>query len=150
SSFKKVRYSEVYPGIDVDYHGNGRRLEYDFLVKPRSNPAKIRLGFSGVRRISVDSTGDLVLQTDGDPIVQKKPRVYQLVDGHEEIVEASYLLHGHDVGFKIGPYDVDKPLIIDPVLEYSTFWGGTGTEFAFSIAVDGQGAAYVTGSTTST
>jgi Beta-propeller repeat len=149
-SYKKVRYSEIYPGVDVEYHGNGRLLEYDFIVQPGSNPHKIRIGFSGSRGVSINDSGDLVLKTAGDPIVQKKPHVYQVVDGQEQTVDAGYVISGNHVGFKIAAYDKTKPLVIDPVLVYSTFFGGTGSEIGYGIAVDLTGAVYVAGSTTST
>jgi Beta-propeller repeat len=149
-SYKKVRYSEVYPGIDVEYHGNGRLLEYDFIVKPGADPDNIHIGFSGARGVSINNSGDLILKTSGDPIVQRKPHVYQVVDGQEQSVDAGYLMNGDHVGFKIAAYDKTKPLVIDPVLVYSTFFGGTGSEIAYGIAVDSTGAVYVAGSTTST
>ena len=74
-SYKKVRYSEIYPGIDVEYHGNGRILEYDFVIKPGADPDRIRIAFSGGHGASIDPSGDLILKTDADPIVQKKPHV---------------------------------------------------------------------------
>src|SRR5436190_10513811 len=111
-SYKKVRYSAVYPGIDVEYHGNGSLLEYDFVVQPGSNPGKIRIGFSGVRGKSVNASGDLVLKTDAEPVIQKKPRVYQNIDGREKIVDGAYTISGDHVGFKIGSYDKTKALII--------------------------------------
>ena len=149
-SFKKVRYAEIYPGIDVEYHGNGRLLEYDFVVRPGSDPAKIRIGFSGVRGMSVDASGDLILKTDADPIVQKKPHVYQEIGGREQVVDAAYVIRGKHVGFKIAEYDRTKPLIIDPVLIYSTLFGGSGTEVAYGVAADPQGSVYIAGTTTST
>src|SRR5262249_7236166 len=149
-SYKKVRYSDIYPGIDVEYHGNGRMLEYDFVLKPGADPDKIRIAFSGVHGTSLDASGDLILKTDADRIVQKKPHVYQEIDGREKIVEAAYLIRGRDVGFRIAGYDHTKPLIIDPELVYSTFFGGTGTDTGFGIAVDSQGAVYVAGATNST
>lgn len=149
-SYKKVRYSEVYSGIDLEYHGTGKLLEYDFIVKPGANPRKIRMAFSGVRGLSLEPSGDLVLKTDAEPLVQKKPHVYQEIDGHQQTIEAAYQIHGNEVGFRIGEYDRTRPLIIDPVLIYSTFFGGTGTEIAYGIAVDTQGSVYVAGATTST
>src|SRR5262249_48880607 len=123
-SYRKVRYSDVYPGIDVEYHGNGRLLEYDFIVQPGSSPERIRLNLACIHCTSVDSSGDLILKTDGDPVVQKKPRAYQNIDGREKVVDASYVIAGKDVAFKLGDYDKTKPLIIDPVLIYSTYFGG--------------------------
>jgi len=148
-SFKRVLYSDVYRGIDVEYHGDGRLLEYDFIVKPGANPDAIRIGFSGVRYKSIDSSGDLILNADGPPLVQRKPRVYQNIDGQEKIVEAAYVLTQGHVSFKVGAYDKTRPLVIDPVLLYSTFFGGSGSEIAYGLAVDGQGAMYVAGVTNS-
>jgi hypothetical protein len=149
-SYKRVRESDVYPGIDLEYHGNNGQLEYDFIVKPGSNPGNIRMSLAGIRGVSVDSSGDLILKTDGDAIVQKKPRAYQLIDGQEQTIAAAYNIRGNIVGFTIGEYDRRRPLIIDPVLVYSTFFGGTGNEVAYGIAVDPQGSVYVTGATAST
>jgi Beta-propeller repeat len=148
-SYTRVRYSEVYPGIDLEYHGNAQLLEYDFIVKPGFNPDKIRVAFSGVRGASIDSSGDLILKTDTDSLVQKKPHVYQRIDGREQTIDAAYVVTGNQVGFKIADYDKTQPLVIDPVIIYSTFFGGTGDEVPFGVAVDSQGSAYVTGSTTS-
>jgi Beta-propeller repeat len=148
-SYKKVRYSDIYPGINVEYRGNGRILEYDFVLKPGADPDKIRIAFSGVHGTSIDPSGDLILKTDADPIVQKKPHVYQEVDGEEKIVEAAYVIRGRDVGFRIAGYDRTKPLVIDPELVYSTYFGGSGADTGFGIAVDPQGAVYVAGSTAS-
>src|SRR5262249_53564461 len=122
--YKKVQYSEVYPGIDVVYHGNGQLLEYDFVVKPGSTPNMIRIGCSGIRTRSLDSAGNLVLTTRADPILQRKPRAYQNIDGRETNVEVSYVISRDDVRFRIGNYDRARPLIIDPLLVYSTYLGG--------------------------
>ena len=149
-SYRKVRYSEIYPGIDVEYRGNGRFLEYDFVLRPGADPGKIRIAFSGVHGASINSSGDLVLKTDADPIVQKKPHVYQEIDGREQAVDAAYVVNGHRVGFKVASYDETRPLIIDPELVYSTFFGGSGAEIGYGVAVDAQGAVYVAGTTAST
>src|SRR5207237_2010050 len=147
--YRRVRYSEVYPGIDVVYHGNGQLLEYDFIINPGADPNKIRIGFSGVRSRSLDSAGDLVLRTDGEPILQRKPRAYQTIDGIEKNVDVAYVISRDQVKFKIGDYDKAKPLIIDPLLVYSTYLGGSGPDQGNSITVDVEGSVYVTGVTTS-
>jgi hypothetical protein len=147
--YRKVRYSEVYPGIDVVYHGNGQLLEYDFIVSPGSDPNRIRIGFSGVRSRSLDSAGDLVLQTESDPLLQRKPRAYQNIDGIEKNVDVAYVISRDQVRFKIGDYDRTKPLVIDPLLVYSTYFGGSGPDQGNAITVDVEGSVYVTGVTTS-
>jgi len=147
--YKRVRYSDIYPGIDVVYHGNGQLLEYDFVVNPGADPKKIRLAFSGIRRISLDTAGDLVLTTDGDPILERKPHAYQTIDGIEKSVDVSYVIFSNYVKFNIGEYDKTKPLIIDPLLVYSTYFGGSGPDQGNAITVDVEGSVYVTGVTTS-
>lgn len=150
SNYKKVRYQEVYPGIDLVYYGNQRKLEYDFIVKPGVDPKAIRMQFAGVDRMSVEA-GDLVMHTDTGDLTQKAPIIYQEIDGKRIKVAGNYMfLADNQVGFYLGDYDKDRPLVIDPILEYSTYLGGNGADEGHGIAVDGAGNAYVTGGTGST
>ena len=151
-TYGRVRYAGVYPGIDLVYYGNQQQLEYDFVVAPGARPDVIQLHFDGIRGIRIDREGQLVLETPGGEILQKKPLVYQN-DGEQRIpVEGNYILQGkRRVGFEIVSYDSTKPLIIDPVLVYSSYFGGTGTaDQGNAIAVDAGGNAYITGQTNST
>jgi len=151
-SYARVRYADVYPGVDLVYYGNQRQLEYDFVIAPGSRPDQIQLRFDGIRGLEIDGDGQLVLKTPGGRILQKKPAIYQEGDAGRIPVDGGYVLRGkHRVGFKVASYDSTRPLIIDPVLVYSTYFGGTGTvDYANAIAVDPAGNAYVTGRTTST
>lgn len=152
-AFSRVQYREVYPGIDVVYYGNQRRLEYDFVVAPGNDAGAIALEFAGAEKMEVEAaTGDLLLGIGEKTIRQHKPIVYQDIKGGRRDVEARYALLGDGrVGFEVGSYDRSVALIIDPVLEYSTFLGGNGTqEEGQSIAVDSTGSAYVAGYTHST
>src|SRR5688572_27814964 len=149
--YGKVHYREVYPGIDLVYYGNQRSLEYDFVVAPGADPKKILLAFSGADNIEIDAQGDLVLGAAGGTVRQKKPVIYQDIDGLRTEIEGGYVRNGAKrVGFKVAAYDRSRPLIIDPVLSYSTYLGGSGNDDGRGIAVDGAGSAYVTGNTTST
>jgi uncharacterized repeat protein (TIGR01451 family) len=149
--FEKVRYTEVYPGIDVVYYGNQRQLEYDFVLAPHADPARIKFKFSGSKELHLDPQGHLLLLTDGGSVRQEKPVIYQLVDGRRQEIAGRYTIkESGEIGFKVGRYDRSQPLVIDPVLSYSTYLGGTGSDRAFGIALDGQGNAYITGETIST
>ncbi len=151
SSYAKVRYQNVYPGVDMVYYGNQRELEYDFVVAPGANPDAIKLTFAGAQKMSVADSGDLVLQTDTGNLLQRKPVTYQETNGSRQAVVARYVIRDGQVGFEVGDYDRNKPLIIDPILSYSTYLGGSGDyEAGFSVAVDANGNAYVVGTTTST
>ena len=146
STYTKVHYQNVYEGVDLIYYGNQRQLEYDFKVAPGADPDVIRLAFKGVSRMRVDQQGDLVLSTEGGEVRQHKPVAYQEIDGIRQEIASRYVLKGkHQVGLQVGDYDADRPLIIDPVLIYSTYLGGDSYDFGESIAVDQSGNAYVTG-----
>ena len=148
--FARVRYANIYPGIDVVFYGNQRQMEYDFQVAAGADPAQAQLQFDGARRIEVKD-GDLILHAENGSVRLQAPRIYQRIGGRERAVEGRYrILAENRIGFEIGAYDRSAELVIDPVLEYSTYFGGSGNEFSTSIAVDGGGNIYLTGSTTST
>jgi len=141
-TYAKVHYSEVYPGIDLLYYGNQRQLEYDFVVAPGADPQNITLAFKGAYKIAIDA-GNLVVHVGGSEIRQHKPVIYQEIDGVRREIRGGYVLKGANrVGFRLATYDRSRPLVIDPVLAYSTYLGGGA---GVAIAVDGNGNAYVTG-----
>jgi len=143
-TFAKVRYAGVYPGIDLVYYGNQRQLEYDFAVAPGASPGVIRLELSGAKQLHVAANGDLVFMLGNGTLAFQKPLVYQVVDGHRQPVAGTFALLGkHTVGFRLGSYDRARPLVIDPVLQYSTYLGGSAGAQANAIAVDTAGNAYV-------
>lgn len=153
-TFARVRCQEVYPGVNLEYYGSHRQLEYDFVVSPGADPRTIALeiktGSSSPLRI--DSSGALVIETSAGDIRMPRPVVYQAGNPskkqNRKTVDSRYLLKGkHAVGFDVGPYDHAQPLVIDPVLDYSTYLGGSRSDFGTGIAVDDSGNAYVTGYT---
>lgn len=151
-TYAKVVYHDVYRGVDLIYYGNQRQLEYDFIVAPGADPSVIILNFQGAEKLEIDSQGNLILQINDNEVVQKRPLMYQQEKvGARQNVSGGYVLRdNHQVGFYVGGYDVNQPLIIDPVLSYSTYIGGGGNDYATAITVDSVGNAYLIGSTSST
>lgn len=148
-NFARVVYRNLYPGVSMFVYGNEDRVEYDFVLSPGSNPRAIRFKVDGARRLRINAAGDLVAKTASGEFRQHRPDVYQEVDGHRRTVPARYRLRGSEVGIRVGRYDVSRPLIIDPILSYSGYLGGSGFESASVIAVDSQGNAFVAGDTDS-
>ncbi len=150
-TFAKIRYQAVYPGIDLVYYGKQNQLEYDFIVAPQANPHQIAIDFGPTKKLKINRAGELVIQTQAGELRQLKPVIYQMIDGARHEISGQYLLRGkHQVRFRVGKYDRSQPLIIDPVLVYSTFLGGSNADQGLGIAVDTNGSAYITGDTVST
>ncbi len=149
-TYARVKYQSVYPGVDLVYYGNQRQLEHDFIVAPGADPQTITLGFQGADKLRLDAHGDLLIQTGGEEVILRAPVSYQESKGIRQGVPSRYVLKGQQrVGFEVAAYDARKPLIIDPVLVYSTYLGGSNDDRGFGIAVDQHGNAYVTGGTAS-
>ena len=154
-NFAQVKYERVYPGTDLIFYGKRGELEFDFVVTPGRDPRKIRLAFPGADKLSIRSDGDLVISADGEEFRIHKPTVYQPVrdnlGGSTKSLRGRYVLHNrHEVSFEVAVYDHHQPLVIDPVLVYSTYLGGSGLDEAYGIAVDNAGNAYIAGVTSST
>lgn len=148
-TFGKVKYEALYPGIDLVFYGNGQQLEYDFIVSPGADPSQIRLNFAGVEGLYLDESGNLVLETAAGEVLQRAPFAYQELNNIRQKVGGHFkIFEGNEVGFELETYDDERPLIIDPIV-YSTFLGGSGFDLAYDVAVDANGAAYMTGIVTS-
>lgn len=148
--FGKVSYNSVYPGVDLVYHGNGANLEYDFVVSPGSDPQQVRLRYEGAEHVAIRD-GALVLRTSEGEVLQKSPVVYQDIAGQRRLVAGQYVaLADNEIGFRLGAYDRQHTLVIDPVLNYGTYLGGTSQDAAAGLVLDADGNAYVTGYTYST
>ncbi len=145
--FARVRYENLYPGINLVFYGNQGRLEYDFQVAPGADPSQAELEFNGAQHLQVED-GALVIQGKGGNLRFEAPHIYQKIDGCELAVAGGFVLRGaHRAGFAVGPYDRSRELVIDPQLVYTTYFGGSGNELATSVAVLSP-FIYITGSTT--
>jgi hypothetical protein len=155
-SYGRVKYSEIYPGVDVEFYGNQRRLEYDFTVAPGANPKAITLKIDGAQKLAINSHGDLILHIPDGDVEFQKPVIYQMAGKERREVAGNYVLTaGNRVTFAAASYDRSLPLVIDPVLlspllSYATYLGGTGDENGNGIAVDAIGDAFIAGFTSST
>ena len=149
-TYGKVRYRDLYPGIDLIYYGQQQRLEYDLVVAPGADPAQIRLHLAGMDAMSLDRQGALRLKVANQTLVLSKPLIYQETAGEKRIVDGEYRVAAdNQVVLKLAAYDATKPLIIDPVLSYSTYLGGSGAEQGMGVAVDSGGNIYMVGQTAS-
>ncbi len=156
-TYKSVIYQGVYKGIDLKVFGNGKDIEYEFIVNPGGNPDDILLTYNGIEGLATNGEGELMIGTAFGELKETKPYIYQEIEG-KRVVNGSFEIRKStgqsqtrrfSYGFQVASYDPSHPLIIDPTLSYSTYLGGYYSDFGYGIAVDGSGNAYVTGVTSS-
>ncbi|MGA2150345.1 MAG: SBBP repeat-containing protein [Bryobacteraceae bacterium] len=150
ASFARVRYRQVYPGVDLIYYGTEGQLEYDFVLAPGADPRAVRMKFDGVTKLSLNPEGDLVINGSEGTVVEKRPVIYQQDPARSARTEVKggYVLLGRDtVGLRLERYDPKRALVVDPVLAYSTYMGGSLTDYITSVQTDNKGNLYVAGTT---
>ena len=151
SGYREVVYSGAYPGVDLVFRATGGNLEYDFLIAPGASPDAIGMSYGGTAQVALLASGDLSIGMGAGSITQKAPIAYQTAGRVRQPVAMSYISRSRGVfGFAPGTYDHTRPLVIDPLLVYSTYLGGSGYDAGYSIGVDASGAAYVAGVSAST
>lgn len=149
-TFARVRYHSLYPGIDLVFYGDNRELEYDLVVSPGADPGRISLALQGATEVRLDGAGNLIVKTPAGDVIQQKPKIYQRKGPKLTAVSGEYVIRGRgEVGFRLGSYDPKLAVVIDPVLRYSSFLGGSGLDSGRGIAVDSLKRAVVTGLTCS-
>ncbi len=153
-TYEKVRYKEVYKGVDVVFYGNQRRLEYDVIVKPGADLKAVRFSYEGVKELRVNDRGQLVaVLPSGSVIVQDKPFIYQEIDGKRVEIRGGFVIKNkgqkYYYGFETEGFKEGFALVVDPALSYSSFLGGSSQNRGYGIAVDSSGNAYVVGTTLS-
>ena len=156
-TYSRIRTNGVYPGVDLVYYGHERSLEYDFVVAPGGDPGKIRLGFNGASGLRISDSGDLLVQTSTGDIQLHRPVVYQAAQRSGSVPDGRTYRSGRWIvknrsvaAFELGPYDHGRELVIDPVLSFATYLGGSGGEIGEAIAVDSNKNVYIAGLTYST
>jgi len=168
-NYVRVRYDDIYPGVDLVYYGEHGQLEYDLIVRPGARADAIRLGIQGASEISLDADGNLIVKIGREQFQLHKPIIYQPArssygsgiantSGREQrslaidrrSIDGRYVLKGdHEVWFDVAEYDHTRPLIIDPQLTYSSYLGGSANDIIQKVAIDSKGNAYIIGSSKS-
>lgn len=149
-SFRQVRVTDIYPGIDLVYYDHRGHLEHDFIVAPGATPEMIRLRFSGLEGLQIENDGDLRLLVGTGELRFLKPVAWQEIDGHRHPVDADFQLLGPaEIGFTVAAYDPRHALVIDPLLAYSSYLGGSGADVGNRVRRDAAGNLYLVGTTNS-
>src|SRR5215813_3472528 len=150
-NYARVEYGEIYPGINLAFYGTQQALEYDFIVAPGADPDNITISVEGAESIELEDNGDLVMRVGEEKVYHRSPLTYQddrsVAAGRRSVRSRYVLKGGNQIGFAVENYDASKPLVIDPVIDFSTFFGGVGSDEGFAIAIDNQKNVYVTGTT---
>jgi len=150
-NYRAIRYEGIYPGIDLQYYGDGRQMEYDFIVSPGAEVNAIRIAYEGAESVSTNDVGELVVKTAWGTVTERAPVVYQEINGERREVHGEYALVSESTfGFKLGKeYDPAFAAVVDPKLVYSSYFGGSGEDVSCSIQVDDSGYVYLSGTTSS-
>jgi hypothetical protein len=146
-SYGRVRYSAIYPGIDLVFYGNPNRLEYDFVVAPGADLERVLLAIDGAESVRLDGAGDLIVATAEGEVSLRRPSIYQTVGGKLREIAGGFRLKGNQAAFQVANYDHNRPLIVDPVLSYATYVGRSVNDKVNAIAVGSDGSSYVAGVT---
>ena len=149
-TYRKIHYNDVWKGVDMIWYGTQTELEYDFVVNPGSEVSQVRIAFEGAEKMRLDEGENLITVSNGEEVKHLAPVVYQQTNDGRVSIAGKYVIKGkNEIGFEVGPYDRSQPLVIDPVLIYSSYIGGDQFDHAFAVAADASGQAYIAGDTAS-
>ncbi len=146
-TFSEILYAEIYPGIDLKFYFNDSKLEYDFVVKPGADPSPIQFTYENIDAIKMGKDDILNITVNQASVQQQAPKIFQIKDGKREIVSGNYWQKNNSFGFLLSGYDKNKTLIIDPVIEFSSYFGGNWEDFASNVVTDSVGNIFLVGST---
>jgi uncharacterized protein (TIGR03437 family) len=148
-TFGRVRATGVYAGVDLAFYGASQQIEYDFIIKPGANPHAIQIELDGVSKVSIAENGDLVLDSGSIERRWRAPLIYQPEGKERKIISGGFKLVGkRRIALRVGKYDHARELIIDPVMNYASYYGGAGNEVGRAIGTDASGNVYIAGETT--
>lgn len=148
TTYSKLKYQDLWPGIDLVYHTANNYLKYDFVLQPGADPTQIRLAYRGATSLQINEAGELEVTSPVGDLKDEKPTAYQMIGEKRNAVPIKYDLNGdiHEYGFEVGEYDPTKPLVIDPAyVIYASYFGEFWDERGLGIAIDSHGATYITG-----
>ncbi|HEV2472244.1 MAG TPA: SBBP repeat-containing protein, partial [Chthonomonadales bacterium] len=146
-TYARIRYHNLYPGVDVEFYGSHSGIEYDIIAAPGADISRVKMALSGSEELRQSHSGELVASLPGNGSLRMKlPRAYQTAAGVEHPVAAKLTLAGRQIGIRVTGADRSRPVVIDPVL-FVTYLGGSTTDYGYAITVDAQGNSYITGTT---
>ena len=150
NQYSKIRYKNIYPGIDLLYYSINGLIEYDFILSPGADPNQIKLQYKGAKSLNTDDQGNLLIEMGFGIVSHKAPVIYQESNQKRSSINGSYIVsENNQISFNIKNYDQSKALIIDPVLGFSTLFGGSVNDYGNAITLDNSGNIYISGLTTS-
>lgn len=149
-TYGRLRYRQIYPGVDLVFYGRGRHLEYDFVIAPGADPAKVRMEFAGADRMWRDDSGNLILVIEDRELAIRAPAIYQETERGRQAIPGHYVINeDRQVSLELADFDAARPLIVDPIIDFSTYLGGVGLDTGYAVTVDPAGNIYVVGQTAS-
>jgi hypothetical protein len=149
-TYASVRNANLYNGISLVYSAGAGTLKREFIVDPGASPGDIVMVYSGQESLSLDNSGAILIGTSDGVLFETAPICYQVIDGRRIAVSCAYVLSGDSLSFSVGAYDPAFPLVIDPILDFSTYFGGSAEDVGAGIGLDDAGNIYIVGSTKST
>lgn len=148
NTYNKITYANIYPKIDWVIYFKAGNLKYDFILHPGADITNIKIKYSGQASVDLNSKGEIVVKNEFGIISENAPFAF-LQENTAAELDCSFLLNENYISFYAADYDKTKTLVIDPIIQWSTYFGGLLTESGHGPAIDSEGNVYLCGSTSS-